>query len=126
MKLHVIDGGGTAAVVHDDLSIESEEPVSAELRRFLDRTEHSREGPVSLGSLAPEFLVDLYVETPVRRVEPQSPEDRPRGRWERPPARYGLPTGDVEERTEMGSVDGGDGFRPDPDTRSPSVGGADE
>ncbi|WP_114576764.1 hypothetical protein [Saliphagus sp. LR7] len=123
MKLHVIDGDGTAAVIHDDLEIESEDPISTELRRFLERTERDREGPVSLESLEAEFLVELYVETPVRRVEPAS--ERRRVRWERPPARYGPPTGERGERTETGSVGRGDGFEPDSPSRSPSADGAD-
>ncbi|MFC4989515.1 hypothetical protein [Saliphagus infecundisoli] len=124
MKLHVIDGDGTAAVIHDDLEIESEDPISAELRAFLERTERAREGPVSLESLEAEFLVELYVETPVRRVEPAS-EGRPRLRWERPPARYGPPTSERREHVETGGVDRGDGFEPDSHTRSPSADGAD-
>lgn len=125
MKMHITDVNGTTAVIHDDLDIESEEPVSEELRRFLERTKHACEGPVSLDSLDSGFLVDLYVETPVRRVEPASPEDCPtRTPWERRPARYGPPASNIGERTEVGSVDRGDGFGPDSATQSPSAGGA--
>lgn len=117
MKVHVIDGNGTEVVIDEELGVESEEPISGELRRFLDRAD-----PGS-GSLDPEFLIELYVRTPVRRVEPAGggPE---RARWDRRPVRYGPPTGDP------GGSDGGcvdpDGFAPDAVTPSPSAGGADE
>lgn len=127
MKVRVIDGNGTAAVINENLEIESEERVSGELRRFLDRTKGSREGTVTLDALEPEFLIDLYVRTPVRRVEPQSPEGSPeRVRWERQSARYGPPTSDIGERPEGGGVNRGDDFGLGSATRSPSAGGAGE
>lgn len=123
MKVRVIDENGTAAVIHDDLEVESEEPIATELRRFLDRTRASREGTAALNALEPSFLVDLYVETPVRKVEPVNPEGGPAvGRWERIRPRYSPPTSDVGEPTEERSVRRGDGFGPDSATRSPSPG----
>lgn len=127
MKVRVIDENGTTGVIHNDLEIESEEPIAEELRRFLDRTSDSREGTVSLDALEPTFLVDLYVETPVRKVEPVSPEGSPeRTRWERVRPRYSPPTSAVGEPTEEGSVSRGNGFAPDSSARSPGAGEAGE
>lgn len=125
MKVRVIDENGTAGIIRNDLSVESEEPIAEEIRRFMDRAERSREGRVTLDSLGPSFLVDLYVEAPVSRVEPASAEGSPAGdRWDRVRPRYSPPTCDVGEPTDEGSVRAEDEFAPNPSTQSPSAGGA--
>lgn len=130
MKVRIIDEDGTAGVIDNDL--EPAEAVSEEVRRFVDRTKHARDGPVTLDSLGPSFLVDLYVRTSIRRVEPVASAGEPaRGGtgipWNRVRVRYSPPTGtaraDDGEEPATGGVSRGDDPTPDASTRSPTPNG---
>lgn len=129
MKVRVIDEDGATSVIDNDL--EPAEAVSEEVRRFIDRTKRSRDGPVTLDSLGSGFLIDLYVRTSVRRVEPVSEaepgRDRTGIRWNQVRERYNPPAGsavgDGARGVETGGgVSRGDDPTPDASTQSPRPG----
>lgn len=122
MKVRVIDENGATGVIRNDLESESAE-ISEEVRRFLRRTKRSRDTPVTLDSLGPGFLIDLYVGTSVRKVEPVSEAgEEPTGiHWDRIRPRYIPPTGD-DTGSGGGCVSYGDSPTPGCSTRSPNAG----
>lgn len=73
VNVSFVDGNGVCGVIHNDLSIEADRPVDEELRIFVRSAgvNYDEESP-TLDALAPEFLIDLYIHTPVRKVEPIS------------------------------------------------------
>ena len=70
MKVLFVDKNGTTGIIRNDLSVETEEPVSEEVHSFLaERKSSHDEQSVTVSMLAPGFLVELYLETPVREVK---------------------------------------------------------
>lgn len=64
LNVRFVDRYGTAGVIHDGLTIESEKPISAEVRTYVKRVKHTSGGsPVSHTELFVEFLINLYVQT---------------------------------------------------------------
>lgn len=62
-----------AGIIQDDLTIQSEEPVLTEVKQYVNYVEHTTDGPTAtLDDLSPEFRIDLYRHTSVRKVEPVS------------------------------------------------------
>lgn len=77
MNVVFIDKNGTSGVVHNDLSVTAEEPVSEEVQRFLEEAKCSHgETPVTVTALTPGFLIELYIYTSVRKVESVSTDSR--------------------------------------------------
>lgn len=73
VKVSFVDSHGVCGVINNDLSIEADRPVDEELRVFVRSvdTNYRVESP-TLDKLSPEFLIDLYIHTPVKKVEPMS------------------------------------------------------
>lgn len=122
MKLRVTDDNGTTNVIENDLS--AADALPEDVRRVIDRAKRSREGPVTLEALEPEFLIELYVETSLRRVESVTPGEKPTGiPWDRvrtryvPPTATGGPGGAGGESPPDGGVSRGE-------TPGPTVSGA--
>ena len=73
MNVLFVDNDGTTGVIQNDFSIEAERPVSAEVQLFVKAEAHIHdETPPTVASLGSQFLIKLYTQTPVRKVEPVS------------------------------------------------------
>lgn len=73
VRVSFVDSNGVCGVIHNDLSIEADRSVDEEIRIFVHSTgvNYDEESP-TLDALTPEFLIDLYIHTPVKKVEPMS------------------------------------------------------
>lgn len=71
VSVSFVDSHGVCGVIHNDLTIEADRPVDEELRVFVRSvsTNYCEDSP-TLEALTPEFLIDLYIHTPVKKVEP--------------------------------------------------------
>ncbi|MFC4990023.1 MULTISPECIES: hypothetical protein [Saliphagus] len=71
VSVSFVDSRGVRGVIHNDLTIEADGPVDEELRVFVrSASTNYRQDSPTLEALTPEFLIDLYVHTAVRKVEP--------------------------------------------------------
>lgn len=70
-EISFIDENGVFGTIHNNLEIKSDEPVSPELRSFLEEIARNQDGTApTLESLPSMFVIDLFVQTSVRKVEP--------------------------------------------------------
>lgn len=69
MKVQFVNSHGTVGTIHDDMTIESEGPVSSDTHRFVKRIKDNSKPPVSIEDRSPEFLINLFVQTSVQKVE---------------------------------------------------------
>lgn len=73
MNVLFVDKNGTTGVVQNDFSVSADGPVSEKVRLFLKGEEHTHEeDPPTVAALPSRFLIDLFCQTSVARVEPVS------------------------------------------------------
>lgn len=68
-----VHNDGTTGVIQNDFSIEAEKPVSTEVQLFVEAEARIHdELPPTVVPLGSQFLIELYTQTSVRKVEPVS------------------------------------------------------
>lgn len=70
MNVLFVEKEGTVGIIRNDLTIESENPVSTEVEMYVKGVKYINDDqPVSLEELSSDFLVELYCHTSVQKVK---------------------------------------------------------
>lgn len=71
MGVSIVDKNETTGIIRDDFAIVAEAPVSKEVRLFAKGKKRTQKDPThTITDPSPSFLLELFVETSVKRVEP--------------------------------------------------------
>lgn len=76
MRISFVDKTGTTGVIRDDFTIIAEAPVSKEVRLFVKGKKRAKRDPTyTITDPPPSFLLELFIQTSVKKVEPNLTDD---------------------------------------------------